>query len=113
MQVKYESKYSLMISLFFNSHHEYSNFSGHKNQGYDEGGAKMPKKHSRQFHKMAAKLICVQKEGTIKTAEEFDISLKTVENWVTAYNKDPHCFDDCISTEQQLEMTRKTTKKQN
>ena len=49
----------------------------------------------------------------IKTAEEFGVPLKTVENWVTAYNKDPHCFDDdYISTEQQLEAARKTIKKQ-
>ena len=62
---------------------------------------------------MVAELICVQNEGTIKTAEEFGVPLKTVENWVTAYNKDPHCFDDdYISTEQQLEAARKTIKKQ-
>ncbi len=73
----------------------------------------MPKKYSRQFRKMVAKLICVQKEGTIKTAEEFGIPLKTVENWVTAYNKDPHCFDDnYISTEQQLEAALKKIRKQ-
>ena len=69
----------------------------------------MPKRYSRQFRKM----VCVQNEGTIKTAEEFGVPLKTVENWVTAYNKDPHCFDDdYISTEQQLEAARKTIKKQ-
>ena len=58
---------------------------------------------------MVAELICVQNEGTIKTAEEFGVILKTVENWVTAYNKDPHCSDDdYISTEQQMEAARKT-----
>ena len=73
----------------------------------------MPKRYSRQFRKMVTELICVQNEGTIKTAEEFGVPLKTVENWVTAYNKDPHCFDDdYISTEQQLEAARKTIKKQ-
>lgn len=73
----------------------------------------MPKRYSRQFRKMIAELIWVQNEGTIKTAEEFGVPLKTVENWVTAYNKDPHCFDDdYISTEQQLEAARKTIKKQ-
>ena len=62
---------------------------------------------------MVAELICIQHEGTIKTAEEFGVPLKTVENWVTAYNKDPHCFDDdYISTEQQLEAARKTIKRQ-
>ena len=62
---------------------------------------------------MVAQMICVQKERTIKTAEEFGVPLKTVENWVTAYNKDPHCFDDdYISAEQQLEAARKTIRKQ-
>ena len=73
----------------------------------------MPKKYSRQFRKMVAELICVQKEGTIKTAEEFGVPLKTVENWVTAYNKDHHCFDDdYISPEQQIELLRKENRKQ-
>lgn len=73
----------------------------------------MPKKYSRQFRKMVAELICVQREGTIKTAEEFGVPLKTVENWVTAYNKDQHCFDDdYISPEQQIELLRKENRKQ-
>lgn len=73
----------------------------------------MPKKYSRQFRKMVAELICVQKEGTIKTAEEFGVPLKTVENWVTAYNKDHRCFDDdYISPEQQIELLRKENRKQ-
>lgn len=73
----------------------------------------MPKRYSRQFRKMVAELICVQNEGTIKTAEEFGVPLKTVENWVTAYSKDNHCFDDnYISTEQQLERANKTIKRQ-
>lgn len=45
----------------------------------------MPKRYSRQFRKMVAELICVQKEGTIRTAEEFGVPLKTVENWVTIH----------------------------
>lgn len=73
----------------------------------------MPKRYSRRFRKMIAELICVQNEGIIKTAEEFGVPLKTVENWVTAYIQDLHCFDDdYISTEQQLEAARKTIKKQ-
>ena len=36
-----------------------------------------------------------------------------MENRATAYNKDPHCFDDDhISTEQQLEAAGKTIRKQ-
>ena len=44
----------------------------------------MQKRDSRQFRKMVAELNCVQNEGTIKTAEEFGVHLKTVENWVSA-----------------------------
>lgn len=42
----------------------------------------MPKRYSRQFRKIVAELICVQNEGTIRTAEKFGVPLKTVENWV-------------------------------
>lgn len=72
----------------------------------------MPKSYNRNFKKMIAELICIHKEGTIKTAEEFGLPLKTVENWVTAYNKDNHCFDEnYISPEQQNEKLRKENKK--
>ena len=27
-------------------------------------------------------------------AREFNVPLKTVEKWITAYNKDNHCFDE-------------------
>lgn len=38
--------------------------------------------------------ICYNKKSTIKTADEFSIPLKTLEKWITAFNKDPDCFDD-------------------
>ena len=31
--------------------------------------------------------------STIKTANEYNIPLKTLEKWITSYNKDNHCFD--------------------
>ena len=37
--------------------------------------------------------ICINGKSTIKTAEEYNIPLKTLENWITAFNKDNHCFD--------------------
>lgn len=40
--------------------------------------------------------ICVHKKSTIKTAEDNGIPLKTLEKWITAYNKNPECFDDPI-----------------
>lgn len=37
--------------------------------------------------------ICFNGKSTIKTAEEYNIPLKTLEKWITAFNKDNHCFD--------------------
>ena len=38
--------------------------------------------------------VCCNKKSTIKTAEEFSIPLKTFEKWITAFNKNPECFDE-------------------
>ena len=40
--------------------------------------------------------ICINGKSTIKTAEEYNIPLKTLEKWITAFNKDNHCFDPKI-----------------
>lgn len=37
--------------------------------------------------------ICFDGKSTIKTAEEYNIPLKTLEKWITAFNKDNTCFD--------------------
>ena len=47
-------------------------------------------------------LICNEKHSTIKTAEQFEIPLKTVEKWITAYNKDNRCFDSNYKTQSQI-----------
>ena len=31
--------------------------------------------------------ICINGDSTIKTAEEFNVPLKTLEKWITAFNK--------------------------
>lgn len=46
-----------------------------------------------QLKKKLCEEICLNKASTIKTAEEFNVPLKTLEKWITAYNKNPHCFD--------------------
>jgi len=72
----------------------------------------MPKHYSRDFKKMIVELINLHDHSTIKTAEEFSVPLKTVENWITAYNKDNHCFDpDYISPEQRIIQLEKENKK--
>lgn len=40
--------------------------------------------------------ICLNGKSTIKTAEEYNVPLKTLEKWITAFNKDNHCFDPRI-----------------
>lgn len=43
--------------------------------------------------------ICCNKKSTIKTADEFSIPLKTLEKWITAFNKNPDCFDEINSVD--------------
>ena len=62
----------------------------------------MSKKYSNDLKSMIVNFICVERRSTIKTAEQFDIPLKTVEKWVTAYNKDNHCFDADYKTQSQI-----------
>ena len=42
--------------------------------------------------------ICINRASTLKTANEFNIPIKTLEKWITAYNKDNHCFDPIIES---------------
>lgn len=51
---------------------------------------------------MIVNLIVNEKHSTIKTAEQFDVPLKTLEKWITAYNKDNHCFDADYKTQAQV-----------
>ena len=47
-----------------------------------------------ELKKKLCQRICLKHASTIKTAEEFNIPLKTLEKWITAFNKDKHCFDE-------------------
>ena len=63
----------------------------------------MSRTYTKNFKAMIVNLICVEKHSTIKTAEQFDIPLKTLEKWITAYNKDSNVFnEDYLSKEQQI-----------
>ena len=46
----------------------------------------MPRKYERSFKSMIINLIVNENHSTIKTAEQFNIPLKTLEKWITAYN---------------------------
>lgn len=72
----------------------------------------MAKPYTRDFKKMVVELIKLQGHSTSKTSEEFSIPLKTLENWITAYNKDNHCFDEnYISPQEQIAKLEKENKK--
>lgn len=62
----------------------------------------MPRKYDNNFKSMLVNLIVNEKHSTMKTAEQFDIPLKTLEKWITAYNKDNKVFDANYKTQAQI-----------
>ena len=62
----------------------------------------MARKYSKEFKSMIINLIVNENHSTIRTAEQFDIPIKTLEKWITSYNKDNHCFDSDHLTQAQL-----------
>ena len=52
--------------------------------------------YSTDLKKKLCEDICLHNASTIKTAKQYNVPLKTLENWITAYNKDSHCFDPKI-----------------
>lgn len=52
------------------------------------------RKYDIKFKKKLAELVCVEKNSTKKTAEKYDVPLKTLEKWITKYNKNPKCFEE-------------------
>lgn len=62
----------------------------------------MSRKYDNNFKSMIFNLICNEKHSTIKTAEQFEIPLKTVEKWITAYNKDSKVYDADYKSQAQI-----------
>ncbi len=52
--------------------------------------------YNRELKKKLCENICINHSSTLKTANEYNIPIKTLEKWVTAFNKDNHCFDPVI-----------------
>lgn len=64
-----------------------------------------------ELKKKLCKEICLNGKSTIKTAQEYNIPLKTLEKWITAYNKNHNVFDsNYISQAQQIELLKKKIK---
>ncbi|HHT99139.1 MAG: hypothetical protein RBR50_04290 [Candidatus Izemoplasmatales bacterium] len=71
----------------------------------------MPKIYENSFKNMICELILKQHQSTLRTAEEFNVPIKTLEKWITAYNKDNHVFDpDYLSPEQKIAKLKRELK---
>ena len=62
----------------------------------------MPQKYERSFNSMIINLIVNEKHSTIKTAKQFNITLKTLEKWITAYNKNNNVFNSDYKSQAQI-----------
>lgn len=49
--------------------------------------------YNTDLKKKLCEEICLNGNSTIKTAHEYNVPLKTLEKWITAYRKNPLCFD--------------------
>lgn len=54
--------------------------------------------YNRELKKKLCESICLDGASTLKTANEYNIPIKTLEKWITAFNKNNHCFDPIIET---------------
>ena len=69
----------------------------------------MPRTYSNDFKSMVVNLIVNEKHSTIKTAQQFEVPLKTIEKWITAYNKDHNVFNsNYLSSTKQIEFLKET-----
>ncbi len=54
--------------------------------------------YDKTLKKKLCENICFYGASTTKTSVDFNIPLKTLENWITSFYKDPHCFDSLDSS---------------
>ena len=52
--------------------------------------------YNRELKKKLCEDIWFNHCSTLKTANEYNIPIKTLEKWITAFNKNNHCFDPII-----------------
>lgn len=68
----------------------------------------MNRKYDNNFKAMIVNLIVNEKHSTLKTANQFEIPIKTLEKWITAYNKDNNVFnEDYVSSAQRIASLKK------
>ena len=66
----------------------------------------MNRMYSNVFKKQLAQAVVDQHQSTKGTAERYDVPLKTLEKWITAYRKDKTVFDKSDSYYNQLRKDR-------
>ena len=72
----------------------------------------MSKKYSNDFKAMIINLIKVEGNSTSGIAEQYKIPLKTVESWITKYNKNHNSFNvKNLSNEKQIKLLKKENEK--
>ena len=49
--------------------------------------------YANSLKKKLCEEICINGKSTIRTAEAYSVPLKTLEKWITAFNKNQYCFD--------------------
>ena len=60
--------------------------------------------YSRELKKKLCELIRIDGKSTLKTAEEYKVPIKTLEKWITSYNKNNHCFDPVIEISNDIQI---------
>lgn len=53
----------------------------------------MSRSYSNVFRKKLASMVVDGHASTIRTAEKYHVPIKTLENWITAYRKDPKYYN--------------------
>jgi len=61
----------------------------------------MGKKYDNRIKMQVTQEICVERKSTSSVARNYDIPIKTVEKWVTKYNKNPMEYDITVMTEKE------------
>ena len=72
----------------------------------------MPRIYDNNFKFMTVDLIVNKKNSTSKTAEKYGVPLKTLEKWITSYNKDKTSFGTGnLTKEEQIKELKKQLKR--
>lgn len=71
----------------------------------------MGKKYDIRIKEQVTQEICVEEKSTSSVASKYHIPLKTVEKWVTQFNKNPKAFDmAAISEQEKIKMLEREVK---